>query len=243
MCGRFTLKSSGKAVAKAFALAETPDMFARYNIAPTQPVLAVREAHGRSGREAVSLRWGLIPPWAEDIKVGSRMINARSESAADKPAFRAAFRERRCLVVADGFYEWQKPARQPYLIHLKDQQPFAFAGLWERWRSPENQQIESCTILTTAANDLVNLLHVRMPVILHPGDYDRWLDPKMHDVHELQAMLQPLASEEMSIYPVSTRVNNVRHEDAGCIAPAARDLFGAPEATPAPKSGKKRSRR
>lgn len=231
MCGRFTLRTSAKKVAKAFDVPEVPELFPRFNIAPTQPVAVVRRAADRPERELASLRWGLIPSWSEDAKTGARMINARSETAADLPAFRNAFRRRRCLIVADGFYEWQKlnGKKQPYFIHLKDDQPFAFAGLWESWRIPDKQHIESCTILTTEANDLIRFLHDRMPVILRPADYDRWLDPAQEKVEELSPLLQPLPSEEMSAEAVSSLVNNARNEDPKCIEPLPRNLFGDPD--------------
>lgn len=231
MCGRFTLRTSAKKVAKAFDVAEVPELFPRFNIAPTQPVAVVRRWATRPGRELAPLRWGLIPSWAEDAKAGARMINARSETAATLPAFRNAFRQRRCLIVADGFYEWQKVSgkKQPYFIHLKNHEPFAFAGLWESWRRPDKQHIESCTILTTEANDLVRFLHDRMPVILRPQDYERWLDPEQEKVEELRPLLQPLPSEEMSAEAVSSLVNNARNEDPKCIEPLPRNLFGEPD--------------
>lgn len=208
-----------------------PELPPRYNVAPTQPVAAVRRAAGEARRELVMLRWGLVPFWADDLKIGAKHINARSESAADKPAFRAAFRERRCLIVADGFFEWQKVGskKQPYLFQMKDGRPFAFAGLWDRWRDPDKNRIESCTILTTKANELVSLLHDRMPVILKPADYERWLDPQVQDLESLQPLLCPFDSEAMSAQPVSKQVNNARNDDPTCIAPVPRNLFGDPD--------------
>jgi putative SOS response-associated peptidase YedK len=203
MCGRFTLRTTGEAVADFFGLPEIPTLPARVNIAPTQPVPVVRIS--QEGRELALLRWGLIPAWAEHPAIGNRMINARADGVATKPAFRKAFRLRRCLVVADGFYEWKKlnGRKQPYYIHMKDGQPFAFAGLWEHWDRGE-EPIDSCTILTTEPNELAAAIHDRMPVILHREDYDLWLDPKVQDVNRLEPLLVPYASDAMAAYPAST---------------------------------------
>jgi putative SOS response-associated peptidase YedK len=180
MCGRFILTVSAKDVADLFGLAEVPALEPRYNVAPTQPVAAVRaDADGR--RSLATLRWGLIAPWAKDAKHAA--INARAETAADKPTFRHAFRKRRCLIPADAFYEWQKVGRhkQPYLFKLRDGEPFAFAGIWEAWNGPDGEALESCAILTTEANELVRSVHERMPVILDPRHYAEWLDPGLTD--------------------------------------------------------------
>ncbi|MGD8463717.1 MAG: SOS response-associated peptidase [Anaerolineae bacterium] len=220
MCGRFTLSDPDAELAVQFNLPEIPDLKPRYNIAPTQPVATVRAAAGGPAREMVLLHWGLIPFWAKDPGIGSRMINARSETVAEKPAFRAAFRRRRCLVVADGFYEWQKQNgnKQPYYIHLRDGQPFAFAGLWEHWEG-EAGVIESCTLLTTEPNELVRPVHNRMPVIVKPDDYELWLDPEMQQPERLQPLLGPYPSAEMDAYPVSRRVNRPQNDDPQCIEP------------------------
>jgi putative SOS response-associated peptidase YedK len=196
-------------------------MPAAYNVAPTQKVAAVRLPDSR--RELVSLRWGLIPSWAEDPKIGSRLINARAETAADKPSFRAAFRTRRCLLPADGFYEWQKLAggKQPFYFRRRDGRPFAFAGLWEQWRNPADEIIESCTILTTAANAVVRPVHDRMPVILDPAAYDRWLDPNVRQAELVQPLLRPCREEDLVAYAVSPWVNNPKNDDARCVAPLA----------------------
>ncbi|MBI3462160.1 MAG: SOS response-associated peptidase [Planctomycetes bacterium] len=184
MCGRFTLRTSARDVAEEFGLIEVPDLFPRYNIAPTQPVPVVRKP-----RQLDFLRWGLIPPWADDPKIGSRMINARAETVATTPAFRRAFQTRRCLVIADGFYEWQN--RVPFLIHRRDHRPFAFAGLWDRWKG-----IDSCTIITTDPNDLIRPLHDRMPVILAPEDYDRWLATPD------QSLLRTYGADDLAFEPL-----------------------------------------
>jgi putative SOS response-associated peptidase YedK len=193
----------------------------RYNIAPTQPVAAVRASSGANSREMALLRWGLIPFWAKNINMGARMINARSETVADKPAFRAAFRRRRCLVVADGFYEWQKVngAKQPFYIHLQDGKAFGIAGLWERWEGAEGTAIESCTLLTTVPNELVRAVHDRMPVILAPEDYGLWLNPDIQSVEDLAPLLRPYPESEMLAYPVSRWVNSPRNNDPRCIEP------------------------
>jgi putative SOS response-associated peptidase YedK len=199
-------------------LADVPVLEHRYNIAQTQQVAVVRFDPRAGTRRLDHLRWGLVPFWADDPKIGNQMINARSESAADKPAFKHSFRAKRCLVVADGFYEWQKRngSKQPYLIHLKDDRPFAFAGLWDRWHKGE-EPIESCTILTTDANELVAPLHDRMPVIIPRSAYDLWLDPKVRDPEMLKPLLVPYSSSEMDAYPVSEVVNSPKNEVAECV--------------------------
>ncbi len=218
MCGRFSLGTSATTLAAQFQLFETPAWTPRYNIAPTRDVLTVLKKPETPDRQARLLRWGLIPQWAEGPAVGSRMINARAETVATKPAFRRAFRERRCLVLADGFYEWQKQDRrkQPYFIRLRDERPFAFAGLWERWVPQDGQPIDSCTILTTVANDLIQPLHVRMPVIVAATDYETWLSPATQDLDRLHPLLRPYPAEEMIAYPVSTQVNNPANDTPEC---------------------------
>jgi putative SOS response-associated peptidase YedK len=220
MCGRFTLTASREALHNLFPLFDLPDLEPRYNVAPTQGVLAVRQQAGTNQPEATTLHWGLVPSWADDAKIGNRLINARAETAPDKPAFRSAFRQRRCLIVADGFFEWQKVDRrkQPYLFRLREGGPFAFAGLWERWDRGE-QPVESCTVLTTTANALVKPVHERMPVILSPDDFARWLDPRVQKDPELVELLRPFPADAMSATPVGLRVNNARYDDPGCIAP------------------------
>ena len=186
MCGRFTLRSSPQAVAEAFGLAAALDLLPRFNIAPGQPVAVVRHEPRAEGRELALLRWGLIPAWADDPSIGYRLADARSETAATKPSFRRAFRSRRCLVVADGFYEWQ-PAngrKQPFFVGLQGDRPFGLAGLWERWEKG-GEPVESCTILTTDANELMQPTHERMPVIIPPEKYRLWLDPRCQDTEGL----------------------------------------------------------
>ena len=220
MCGRFTLAASAHAIKELFPLFDEADPEPQYNIAPTQSLLAVRQLPASARPEFVRLRWGLIPSWADDPKVGYRTINARSESVASKPAFRTPFRESRCLILADGFYEWKKTdgSKQPFHIRLKTGKPFAFAGLYAHWDKGE-KPIDSCTILTTEANELMRTLHDRMPVILEPASFDQWLDPTQHKPEPLQALLRPFPSETMTAIPISTYVNNARNQGPECIAP------------------------
>jgi putative SOS response-associated peptidase YedK len=217
MCGRYTLKTDGTTIACQFALAEVPQLAPRYNIAPTQEVPVVR----RHDEEKVldMMRWGLIPSWAKDRSIGARMINARAETVAEKPSFRNAFRQRRCLVPADGFYEWlnQGKAKQPYHIYLADSQVFGLAGLWEFWRSPEGESVLSCTIITTEANELMQPLHNRMPVIIPADQYSTWLDPQQPP-DSLTGLLRPYPSDAMHAYPVSPFVSNASNEGETCIA-------------------------
>ncbi|MBD3882971.1 SOS response-associated peptidase [Phormidium tenue FACHB-886] len=219
MCGRFTLTQSAEAIAEHFELEESPFLAPRYNIAPTQPVAVVRAA--QNDRQFTHLHWGLIPSWSKDPTMGARLINARAETVAEKPSFRSALKYRRCLIPADGFYEWQriKDKKQPYWFGLDDRQPFAFAGLWEHWQSPDGSEIESCTIITTAANALMQSIHDRMPVILEPQDYEQWLDPAVQKGDRLQSLLRPYSDEAMLTYPVSTTVNNPRNDSPDCIEP------------------------
>jgi len=204
------LSQPAEAIAEAFQLSEVPTLEPRYNIAPTQLVPTVLRLPKQSDRGLHLLRWGLIPSWAKDSAIGARLINARAETAAEKPSFRSAFRQRRCLIVADGFYEWQRQERkkQPFYFRLQDGQPFAFAGLWEHWEAPDGEAIESCTILTTEANEVLLPIHDRMPVILDPKDYDLWVDPAVQKPELLQGLLRPYQSKAMTSYAVSARVNN-----------------------------------
>ena len=218
MCGRFTLSQPAEAIASSFQLNEVPTLEPRYNIAPTQRVPTVLQKTG-GDRQFQMLRWGLIPSWAKDLAMGAKLINARGETVAEKPSFRSAFRHRRCLIIADGFYEWQRleGKKQPFYFRLHNGQPFAFAGLWEHWQDPEGEAIESCTIVTTEANKLLQPIHDRMPVILDPKDYDLWLDPTFQNPEQLKQLLQPLSSEAMTSYPVSTKVNNPANNTPECV--------------------------
>lgn len=218
MCGRFSLTHSASAIAKAFQLTEVPSLIPHYNIAPSQQVAAI--AAGENGEKRLqSMKWGLIPSWAKDLKIGSKLINARSETLGEKPSFRSAFKRRRCLIVADGFYEWcrQGKDKQPYYIHLNNRELFAFAGLWERWQPEGEEAVISCTIVTTEANHLMAAIHHRMPVILSPDSYDRWLDADLTETSELQSLLTPYPSDRMEAYPVSKVVNSPANDRAECI--------------------------
>lgn len=223
MCGRFTLAVPGEQLAAQFQLVAVPDLSARYNIAPSQPVAIIRAE--ADGRRLALVRWGLVPAWAKDTALGARLINARAETVAEKPAFRAALRQRRCLIPADGFYEWQAQAggKQPYYIRLAAGGAFAMAGLWERWHTPAGDWLESCTILTTTANDVVEPLHDRMPVILAPEQYARWLDRELHDPALLRELLAPFPARLLVAYPVSKAVNRVSNDGPALIQPGAGD--------------------
>jgi putative SOS response-associated peptidase YedK len=219
MCGRFTLTADGESVKRAYGLVDAPfDHRPRFNIAPQQDVLVV--ANGRAGRRAGIMRWGLVPSWAETAADGARMINARSETVSEKPAYREAFQQRRCLIPADGFYEWRNTGSIKIPMRVTTDQPFAFAGLWERWQRGDDAPLFTCTILTTSPAASIAHIHDRMPVMLRPDQFDLWLaddtDPQM-----LQTLLQPYRSEELHAYPVSTRVNKVDNDDPECIAPVA----------------------
>ena len=221
MCGRFTLRTPLSKLIEQFEARGQLQLPLRFNIAPTQMIAAVRTPAIDKPRELVLLHWGLIPSWADDPSIGNRMINARAESVGDKPSFRSAFKKRRCLVLADGYYEWQKQRtkKQPFYIHRRDDGPFAFAGLWEHWKRPGSEPVESCTIITTDANELTRAIHDRMPVILHPKDYAVWLDPDIQDRSRLEPLLVPCTSQDLVTRPVSTHVNNPRNEDAHCVEP------------------------
>lgn len=227
MCGRFTLKAAAMNLQELFHLQEVPPLPMRYNIAPTQMVAAVRLGAERATRELALLRWGLVPPGASDLKVGNRLINARAETAAQLPAFRSAFRHRRCLVLADGFYEWKEVdgKKQPYYFQLRDGGPFAFAGLWDSWNSPEGEAVESCTVLTTRANELVAPVHDRMPVILLPQHYDLWLDTTVQQKERLAPLLTPYPPTQMQSHPVGQRVNSAQNDEPECIEPVAELLL------------------
>jgi putative SOS response-associated peptidase YedK len=228
MCGRFTLTAGAQALADEFELADVPQLAPRYNIAPSQDVASVRMNRSGERRVLRTVRWGLIPHWAKDPAVGNRMINARAESAAEKPAYRTPFRKRRCLVPATGFFEWKRVgiSKQPMLMRLRSGGPFAFAGLWDRWQPPEGEPVDSCTILTTTPNDLVAPIHNRMPVILPPEAYAPWLDPGLQKPSELASLLAPYDASEMLVHPVSRRVNSPAHDDEDCIEPVEPDIGG-----------------
>ena len=220
MCARFTITAPAQQIVELFDLDLLVDLVPRYNVAPTQQVLAVR-LDAENKKEYARLRWGLVPSWADDLKIGQRLINARSETVGEKPAFRDAIRKRRCLIAADGFYEWkgEKKNKQPYFIHRPGREPFAFAGIWERWHDPDGKLIETCSILTTDANEKMRPLHDRMPVILPKDQHARWLDPAIKQAGDLKELLQPLSDDALQMYPVTTRVGNPRFEDPSCVEP------------------------
>ena len=219
MCGRFALYSDPFSLAKRFEAEALPELRPRYNVAPSQNTPIVREEGGK--RRFSLARWGLVPHWAKDTKIGYSTINARAETVAGKPAFRNAFRHWRCLIPADGFYEWQvipgSKIKQPWFIVLRDREPMAFAGLWEQWRSPEGEELESCSIIVTEANELMKPIHDRMPVILAPEDWDAWLETDAKDAEGLQNLLKPYLAEGMTAWPVSTKVNSPRNDSAECV--------------------------
>lgn len=222
MCGRFAFYSPAEATAALFGAAGTLDLESRYNVAPTQHVASIRNAEAGGQRELVALRWGLVPFWAKDPSIGNRMINARAETVAEKPAYRAAYRRRRCLVLADGFYEWHKEGtgKTPYFISLASGQPFAFAGLWEHWESKTSDDvIESATLITAGASDFMARLHHRMPVILEPGTADKWLAGDDTAIDHAIRHTPPLRA-----WPVDRRVNSPRNEGETLIEPAGGTL-------------------
>jgi len=227
MCGRYKLSTPAlNRLLDQFA-ADMPaviDYRPRYNIAPTQSVLAVRQVEQGAKRELVALRWGLIPIWAKDTKIGYSMINARGDTVAEKQAFRSAFKKRRCLILADGYYEWLREGKdkKPHLYEIGGGKPFAIVGLWEWWPGPKGEKtepIESCSIITTEANKLASKVHDRMPVILDPDDYDLWLDPSIDDRKKLERVIKPFPAKTMAVRPVSIFVNNVKNQGEQCIAP------------------------
>jgi len=221
MCGRFTLTVDPADLREAFGNYTFPPKFApRFNIAPTQPILAIPND---TKNKADFFVWGLIPAWAKDPSMGSRLINARAETLAEKPSFRGAFKYKRCLMLADGFYEWKSQpgtkTKIPHFIFLKSRQPFAFAGLWDEWHAPDGGSVRSAVIITTAPNELMAPIHDRMPVILSPRDYAEWLDASPRAPESLILLLKPFPADEMSAYPVSTLVNSPANDRAELVVP------------------------
>src|SRR3990170_2727696 len=222
MCGRMTLTTDKDDLQSRFGYPDDSSVLfkPRYNIAPSQdsPVVTVKE----DNRVLIMMRWGLIPFWAKEASIGYKMINAKSETLTEKPSFRKPFKEKHCLVLADGFYEWEKTDKKnkvPYRFVLKNRQPFAFAGLWDVWKTPEGDTLLSFTIITTRANELMERIHDRMPVILHEKDEAKWLDPEFKDTEKLSSLLQPYPSEQMVAYKVSTIVNSPKNDTPSCIEP------------------------
>lgn len=226
MCGRFTLRTPLNLLVEQLMLDFAPgELPPRYNIAPTQPVAVVRQADDGQSRMDF-LRWGLVPSWAKDTAISNRLINARAETVAEKPAFRAAFKRRRCLVPTDGYFEWQAQgkAKQPYLIDMQNGEPFAFAGLWESWQAPDGSPLETFTLITTDANETTRPIHDRMPVILSPEAHAMWLDGDFAARQPLLDLLVPFEAEPMRTTPVSRHVNNPRNDDPECVA-VQKELF------------------
>src|SRR6202051_116459 len=222
MCGRYRLSRRKQVVEEYFDTAPVEDDWSpRYNIAPTQNVPIIRQNPKQPGREMSFARWGLIPSWAKDSSGAARMINARSETASMKPAFRDALKSRRCLIPADAFYEWKRfgKSKLPYCFEVNEGELFAFAGIWDRWKNASGSAVETCSILTTTPNAVTAVVHDRMPVILDPDSYDLWLDPGMRDVNSASELLKPYDARQMRCYPVSTRINYVSNDDESCSTP------------------------
>lgn len=219
MCGRFVRKSTTKDIAEFFGVQNVQaDMAPSFNVAPTQPIVVIIEA---GEKKLVRMQWGLIPAWARDASIASKLINARSETITEKPAFKSSFKNRRCLIVADGFYEWkiENGKKVPVYIYFENQKPFAMAGLYDYWTSPGGENISSCTIITTEANEFMRDIHHRMPVIVRPEDYDVWLNPEVHDEKLLKQVLQPFDTLQMKAHRVSLVVNSPLHNAEECIKP------------------------
>jgi len=234
MCGRYRLSRRKQVIEEYFDSASWDDDWnPRYNVAPTQPVPVIRQHPKEPVRKISLMRWGLIPHWAKDTSGAASTINARSETAATKPAFRDPIRFRRCLLPADAFYEWKRTttSKQPYCFEVNGGELFAFAGIWDGWKNAEGQWIKTCSILTTTANAVTSAIHNRMPVILRPDDYDVWLDPSVTDVQVVTELLKPYDARLMRCYPVSMRVNHVANDDEDCsqtveIMQDQKPLFG-----------------
>lgn len=221
MCGRFVLFSDLKDIQRAFDIPSTQtEVKPSYNVAPTQAVYVVVQRAGTN--ELETMRWGLIPSWAKDEKMGARMINARAETVAEKPSFKRSLIKRRCLVIADGFYEWhtEDGKKTPMFIRLKTDEPIGFAGLYDTWKSPDGEEITSCAIITTSANAMMKEIHERMPVILSKEAQKTWLDPEMQDVEKLVALLKPYSADQMQAHPVSPQVNSPKNNSAELIKSA-----------------------
>ena len=220
MCGRFVLTSDANTLQQQFHVADVPPALTRYNIAPTQDIAAICQ-NGDGYRHVKTVRWGLIPHWAKDSSIGNKLINARSETVADKPSFRQLIRYHRCLIPASGFIEWLRQpdgSKQPYYIQRKDGELLAMAGIWDTWKGSD-QVIASCTILTTAANSLIATLHDRMPVLLSPSEYDQWLDRNITDPQQLKGFYTPYPADPLQATPISSLINNPRHDSPDCLEP------------------------
>src|SRR6202034_2665812 len=222
MCGRYRLSRRKQIIEEHFdSISGEEDWSPRYNVAPTQPIPVIRQNPKEPIRQLSLMRWGLIPSWAKDSSGAASMINARSETASTKPAFRDAMKSRRCLIPADGFYEWMRTGKpkQPYCFEVGEGALFAFGGLWDRWKDPSGNWVKSCSILTTTPNAVTSAVHDRMPVILDPDSYDLWLDPGMQNVAAVDELLKHYDARLMRGFPISTRINSVVNDDAACSAP------------------------
>jgi putative SOS response-associated peptidase YedK len=237
MCGRTALTASPADLREAFGLDDVPELAPHYNVPPSRPLEVVRVRRGGNGRHLEEMRWGLVPTWAKDPKIGNRLALARAETAATTAAFRDAFRWRRCLVAVDGFYEWHRAEASksgaskrasskgtgpstPYFVRRADHKPFALAGLWSRWTSPDGEVLETCAIVTQPARPPLDAIHDRMPLVLEPAIWDQWLDPQLTDATSLAPLLEP-RTPDLVAYPVSPHVNDPRHDDPSCLEPAA----------------------
>lgn len=222
MCGRFTNRITPAQYQECFDVLYAEERRPRFNVAPTQSIPVIRPKNGQ--RELFQASWGLVPSWAKERKIGSSLINARADTVATKPSYRSAFKRHRCLIPVDGFYEWRQigpKEKQPYFIHRKDGAPFAFAGLWECWKSPQGEELESACLITTEPNKLMEPIHNRMPVILSPSDYDRWMNTPPEDSKSLQSLLIPFVADDLQADPVSKLVNAPRNDVPQCIEPLA----------------------
>ena len=239
MCGRYTVIASPETIRALFGYQEQPNFPPRYNVAPTQPIAIVRLVEGK--RHFALVRWGLLPSWVKDPKTFTLLINARGETAAEKPAFRAAMKRRRCLIPADGFYEWKALGgrKQPYFIRAKSGEPFAFAGLWETWTGPNGEELETAAIVTTTANRTLAAIHDRMPVIVPPAAFDLWLDSDTVDPTTASALIAPAPENLLEAFPVSTQVNRTANDNPKLVEEAS--VSAEPEPAPAPKPAAKRA--
>ncbi len=232
MCGRYTLTSAPEAIRALFRYSQQPNFPPRYNIAPTQPIPIVRLVEGK--REFALVRWGLLPSWVKDPKAFSPLINARGKSVLDKPAFRAAMKYRRCLIPADGFYEWQKAAarKRPFYVRAKDSGPLAFAGLWECWTGPNGEELETAAIVTTRANRRLSPIHERMPVVVPPEAFDLWLDCKAVDVETAAALIAPARDDLLEAHEIAPAVNRVANDTPALIEPLTENAEPGPPVKP-----------
>jgi putative SOS response-associated peptidase YedK len=225
VCNRYRLTYAKPYLAERFEAVGEIEERPRYNIAPTQQVVTLRREEGKKTRKFTTMRWGLIPSWAKDMSIGTQTLNGRSETVTTKPAFREPILKKRCLIPADGFYEWQKmgSVKQPYRFEVGEGEVFALAGLWDQWTGPDDEIIESCTILTTTPNSIVADMHDRMPVIVPPDKYDFWLDPDVQDFEAIRDILKPYDATAMRLYPVNRKLNNSNNDDAESASPVILD--------------------